>query len=472
MDKSVQEKAALGAFFALFLAAANAVPLGHYVDDVVWVLLAKSMAHGSLLASWSFYPRLETTTTWGLSFLLTPVALFGGGALAFKLACAAMLAGGLVLFYLGTRSAVPEPWRWAFLLALFFNGFTLAFSGSVLSEAAYLLVFGLLVYSSRERLDDKRALGLGLLTALLILTRAIGAAFALAFLIGLARSRRRQAPLFLAGCCAALPYFAASKLAGGSYTFHMRGWEVFSARAIASNAWFYLKGLSLLTFVYCPGVLPNWAWLKLVLTALVAGVAAYGARRPGPLHLYGALYLCVLLAWPYQAPRFVVPLYPVFLLSFLCGLGELVPRRRAALAATILTMLVALSNAGEAAKTLRDSLSGPVEVPHAAHLWLRDHAAPGDLVVSMDVARLNYFTGLRGVHFLPAGSAEEFAAQARARGARWFFIKDAAYVPAAAGVNDPLQAQYERLRSYLERDDLFELVHEEGNEGVKVYRPR
>jgi hypothetical protein len=290
------------------------------------------------------------------------------------------------------------------------------------------------------------------------------------------RGRGREAAA-LAGAAAvvAAPYVLATRLSTGGYTYAGGYWRLTSAAALLSNAYFYLKGLALLTCVYFPAFWPNAAWLKAAAIAAVAGLAAWGAWRQArrgegwALPAYAALYGAACLAWPFQAPRFMEPLAPFFAFWLAAGVEAAAPRRALAPALAALALAGGLSNAGQLAGLARASWPQPVESAHQAESWLGEHARPSDLVVSMDVARLRYFAGLRGVHFIPAGSAEEFAAKARALGARWFFVRGGGYVGFAGGRPSVVARQQDRLASYLERRDLFTLVHEDAAEGARVY---
>lgn len=484
------ETLGLSAAALLGLACCNSVFLGHYVDDVVWLLLSRSFLEGSLLSAWSFFPRLETSATWGFSLLLAPaVALFGANAVALKAWSAGLFLAGTFLFYVATRGGFSPRERLAYLAALFFNGFYLSFAGSVISEAGYLLLFGAGAYliARREwlaRPTGERLALLGLLSAFLILTRVIGTAFFLAAVLELCLARRfREAARYAAVVAAAvLPYFLLCKLASGAFTYHASGWAVLSQASVPAavkiplaNAYFYLKGLSLLTFIYFPAFMPNAAWLKIPVAAAVVGVAAFGAARaaalPGGRFLlaYSLLYGMVCAAWPFQGPRFIVPVYPLFAFLFLSGLVSLVPRRFEARALAALGVLVLATNLGEIGGLLRASLTQGPDIPHIAHAWLRDHSTEGDLIVSMDIARIRYYAGRRGIHFLPSDSLESFVRRARELGARYFFLKEVGYVGTTLGGADSVAAQYARLAEYLGHAEHFALVYENRKEGVRVF---
>lgn len=476
----VSEKAAVAAAFVLCLLSCNYAVLGHYVDDIVWVLLSRNFTEGSLMARWSYFPRVETNATWGFSLLLTPItAFFYKNALALKAWSAVLLFTGTVLFYFSLRERMSPAARRIFLLGLFFNNFYLAFSGNVTSEAGYMLIFGVALF-----LAPRRVLFSGLLTACLILTRVIGTSFLIAAGIEMALSKKFKNTFAYAGLVllGVLPYFLLSKFSSGTYTYHAAGWEMLgpggpasAARVVLENAYYYLKGLALLTFIYFPAFLPDILALKLLAILAVAALACRGAFRqlPAPpgrfLVIYFLIYGLVLAVWPSQSARYALPVYPIFLFWILAGIESWVAPKRAALVWAAMGLLMLGSNLKEIKGILKTSLTSPADMPHQSYLWLREHSAPTDLIVSMDIARICYYADRTGIHFVPSDSLESFVDSSRRMGVRYFFLKQAEYVGTADNVSDPVAVQYRRLSDYLGRREFFKPVYENSDEQVKVY---
>jgi hypothetical protein len=375
-------------------------------------------------------------------------------------------------------------------LALFCNNFYLAFSGNVISEAGYLLVFGVSIYGALRRewlwkSGPKPLLALGALTALLILTRVIGIAFFAAALWEMLQAKRfkdmgRYGAAVMAGI---LPYFLINKLASGTATYHTKGWEMLLNHggvstlvlAMGGNCYFYLKGLALLTFLYFPSVVPNIAWLKAICTAAMAGVAGAGAMRSGRtpagrfLCVYFLIYGLVCVSWPYQGSRFVLPVYPLFLLWFLTGFMSWRSKNADKWACAILSVLILGTNLREVGNILRTSWTRPADMPQQSYSWLREHSAPEDLIVSMDIARICYYADRKGIHSIASDSPASFARRARELKTRYFFLKDADYVATVGGIPDPTAMQQARLAEYLGHGEFFRLVYENPGEKVRVY---
>ena len=277
------------------------------------------------------------------------------------------------------------------------------------------------------------------------------------------------------------PYFVLSKLASGSYSFHGSGWALWSQdpvsalRIPAENLYFYFKGLTLLTFVYFPSFFPNVLWLKIGLMAMVGGAALMGAVRTAKtsggrfLLVYFVGYGIVCILWPFQGPRFVFPVYPLFLFWFMAGFESMVAGRFRAASAGALVLLILATNGREVRDILVKSMTQPADIPHQSHLWIKEHSRPEDLIVSMDIAEIRYYAGRRGVHFVPSDSLESFVRRSRELGARYFFLKPAGYVSMTPGAKDFVKEQHDRLAEYTGHAEYFDLVYENGEEGAKIF---
>src|SRR5262249_45391704 len=115
---------------------------------------------------------------------------------------------------------------------------------------------------------------------------------------------------------------------------------------------------------------------------------------------------------------------------------------------------------------------GAADVPRESYAWLKDHSQPDDLVVSMDIARVYYYAGRRGVHFIPSSSPEDFVRRARELKAKFFVLDSPAYVEASPGVVDGVRCQHDRLEQALTGQNAFQLIYQHPNEGTRIFRWR
>ncbi len=475
---------------AALLLCANGVPFGHYVDDVKWVLLAESFWRGSVHAAWSCFPLAETSITWGFSFFLMPVvALFGRAALAFKFFSALLYGGGFLLCHGAVRPALSRESRVFLPAALGLTGYAVSFSGAVISESAYLFLLGVLAFFAAKDRDPgwEKAAGYGLLAGLLISTRTIGALAPLALAVAAPWMRRGRTGAAFWGALglSSGPVFLVSKMLSGSFSFYGEYWalageggvEVVFRRALA-NAHYVLKGLSCLTVVNLPALSPPSIWIKagaiLLMTAWAAAGVPGGLRDPRArfLGIHALGLFAVLTAWSYQAPRYVLMLYPAFVVFLAHGLDRIrsVPWRRAALAAGLIALVA--TNATDLKREIQRSLTQPPDVPHAAEGWLASHASPEGFVISMEAPLVYYYAGRRGFPFLPSRSPEEFFSKAHQAGFGFVFIGEEAYTDAAPHVMDPILGQHRLLERFMAREDLFAKVYENTEERVSIFALR
>ncbi|MBK8576124.1 MAG: hypothetical protein IPN90_10795 [Elusimicrobia bacterium] len=481
----------MGVFGAMiFILCCNALPFGHYVDDIKWVLLAESFLSGSVQTAWSIAPLPDTTITWGFGLLLTPVVqLFGRQALVLKIFSALCVVGGCVLFYMSIRRMLDIGGRILFLVGMGGVSFMVGFSGNVISEAGYLLLFGVFAFMiSRLGLDPLRPrsfLLMGSVAGALFLVRNIGVLGAIALIAFWRRFFfRRDGVLFAAGFfVVAAPVSVLINWLSGTWSFYGSYWALGSSGTLLSgagrfleNLYYYWKGLTCLTLLNLPAILPPILWVKLAcmvlgLFVLGRGLWFWWAHPAGRwLCFYFLGYMIVLGLWTYQAPRYAFPVYPVFLAFFGAGMSGVWAKKWGRMLILAMGVGVLVTNGSEIMGLARRSFSLHPVLPHESERWLADHSRPEEIVVSMDIARVFYFTGRRGVPFIPSSDVPSFEAEARRLGATVFFFKENQYVPPAFGVVDPIARQHEILRAFLFGSKSFEPVYTNSVERTTIFR--
>lgn len=482
---------ALGVSGAMvFLLCCNNLPFGHYADDIKWVLLAETFLRGSVQTSWSVVPLPDTTITWGFGFLLMPVvSLFGRQALILKIFSALCVVGGIGLFYFSIRRMLDICGRVLVLAGLGGVAFMAIFSGNVISEAGYLLLFGLFAYLvSRLEGDGPRTFFiLGAIAGVLFLVRNIGALAPLSLIAFKRRFLWNRVSLFFAMgfLLMALPVSVMINRLSGTWSFYGPYWLLGSggsllaaAERFLGNLFYYWKGLTCMTLMNLPAVLPPISWVKggcMSVGAIFVGRGIWlwrGQPAGRWLGLYFLGYVFVLGMWTYQAPRYALPIFPVFLVFLGAGIRGAWERAWGRLVLVGVLCGIFITNGSEITGLVRKSLTQAPVLPHESERWLGDHTRPDEIVVSMDIARVFYFTGRRGVSFIPSTDAASFESGARQLGATVFFFKDNVYVTAASGVTDPIVRQHETLRAYLFESNSFEPVYTNVTERTTIFRFR
>jgi hypothetical protein len=474
----------------VYLLCCNSVPFGHYADDIKWALLAETFLRGSVQTAWSVVPLPDTTITWGFGFLLMPVvALFGRQPLVLKIFSALCVVGGSGLFYFSVRRMLDASGRVLVLAGLGGVAFMATFSGNVISEAGYLLLFGLFAYlvTRFEGNGPRNFFIMGVVAGALYLVRNIGA---LAPLSLVAFKRRflwnRVSLVFAVGfLLVAVPVSVMIFRLSGTWSFYGSYWLLGSEGSLLAgterfmgNLLYYWKGLTCMTLLNIPAVLPPISWVKggcMSVGAFFVGRGLWLWREPTAgrwLGLYFLGYMIVLGLWTYQAPRYALPIFPVFLAFMGAGVRGAWERAWGRVVLVGVLCGIFLTNGSEITGLVRKSMTQEPDLPHESEQWLRTHSRPDEIVVSMDIARVFYFTGRRGVPFIPSTDAASFESGARRLGATVFFFRDNDYVSAASGVTDPIVRQHETLRAYLFGSNSFAPVYTNVKERTTIFRFR
>jgi hypothetical protein len=208
--------------------------------------------------------------------------------------------------------------------------------------------------------------------------------------------------------------------------------------------------------------------------ALVGVGAGVWRSRRDPrdrcLAVYSVGYFATIVVWSYQAPRYALLLFPLFVYFFVRGIDGVSPPavRRGLFVA--LAVLSTSSNGPELARSLRASWSRPVDIDHGAERWLADRTPPDEPIVTMGAPTVYFFSGRRGVPFVPSKDLDSFVANARRFGLRYFLTRPAGYTDATPGVADPILEQHRRMESYLAEAAHFERVYESPSDGARIYR--
>jgi hypothetical protein len=329
---------------------------GVYYDDGVYLALAQSIAEGRGYTYANLpgdipgikyppvYPvvlavasKLLPAYPDNLSYLKGLNALLVGLAAALTFLCFARPQDGL---------ARQVAFGTAAVLA-FSSAQTLSLATVLLSEPLWLAItMAALLLTERER---PVALLVGLAAAVAFLTRSIGIALVAAILVAELLRRaawngaRMKRTLKLAGVALG-PAFAwwtwtavrlpdvPSSLAGtyGSYTSWYAGDRSWPGDLVDSLAAHWPPLVTALEHLWMPDATALTA--NVVLTVL-AGLAVLGllqvGRRNLALALFPALYLAIVLAWPYEPDRFYYAIVPLLTMCLVEGGAEIATRIRA-----------------------------------------------------------------------------------------------------------------------------------------------
>jgi hypothetical protein len=343
---------------ALGLGIWEVFPPGIWHDDGVYVLLGKSLAEGEGLRYLGvpgmplapkfppLYP-LVLSWVWRLAPNFPENAGFLGG-LNLLLVSAA---GGLFLGYLRRGLGLPLSLAVAISLLTFVSPPLWRVVMVPLSEPQFILIMVVALWAGirleRERGWPSVALFL-LAGGLAFYTRSVGVAILLGGVGSLVLQRRIRAAFgaLLGTLVLILPWILWSRWAARALPESMRdilgsygGWFVgemlrdplaYGMYLLENGGHLLARVLSLLL----PGVVGWPLWLGMVLVPfLVVGLLEVGRKTP-VLPLTLLLSLGILLIWPFQDIRLLVPFHPILVLGVvlgfwrLLGLGALPKRGR------------------------------------------------------------------------------------------------------------------------------------------------
>lgn len=431
------------------------------VDELIYISVSRSLETGSYKEIHLVDQPLHVRYPPGYPAWLAGLRAIGGESPdLMRGANLVFVAAAILGAYLIVRSVAGLPLALAAILLMAVNPTLLDAGGTLPSEPLFLALVGAtLLCTIRGPPAPRGAAYLAIALSLAaFLTRTAGITLVLAVGAWL-WSRRRAREMVI--------YAATSILVVG-------GWFAYTAAVPrAKNTWSYWYNMSAGLGGDAPGmlarstewiwrnasgyateglpwvlrvptvsgtILDNLIWLVLVTVLLLAGLAVL-ARRARPVALYLILSAALLLTWPYRDDRLLVPLLPCALAALLIGAHRLAhilsPAPRRILLGLFLVVMAFGNVRGALARdaaAARCDRANPYDGPGCygpesraianASAYLRSHAAPGSMVLSLQPEGVNLLTGfltesaaaLRGV---PPGEA---ARELRARGILYVLV--------------------------------------------------
>ena len=326
------------------------------VDDAYYIMLAKSLAGGFGFSDIHLpEPHFHRHFPPGLPLVLSLPTLLGFNLSTSVILYKLVLIGcGTLALYCFARFALAEGYSKqlvssAVLLASV--SITLVgFTTRVASELPYLLlsVLALIALNRYEQSPLKsRWLALSALFLVAsILTRSVGIVMLAAALLSwvLKRDFRRAVLLVTASAVLWLPWFVLSKTGGSGVASYLN--ELLSSlqqsalfelgRRAVENGWFILNRdiPRAILSIGSSDFVEARPWLnalvlpvRLAISVTVALSILRGFRRtPRIASLYIASYLLLIVIWPADPSRYIVPLIPFVCLSFVAGCQMLFER--------------------------------------------------------------------------------------------------------------------------------------------------
>lgn len=425
--RAVAALAAL-AVFAVAAASITPDPIGIFVDDGIYTLVAKALAAGHGYR-YDFLPGTPPAIHYPPVFPLLLAAVmkltpaFPANAAVLKFinpVCFAV--GTYVAVRLGTRTlGLPAAVAAAVVVVSALIAPMLMLTNVVMSEPLFFAMLAVAILVVEDAVATggwRRAVAAGVLCALVTLVRTVGGVVLPAAVLALWMGKRRRESViaFVASLALLAPWqvfvWSASPgfppELGGMYGPYLE-WLVRAYRADPSFAW-RVGVLNTETlwrtfgFFFAPR-LPAAVQALASMAFLLFSAAGLMAlrRRALSLAVFLLLYAGVVLAWPYAPVRFLGAMWP--LAGLLCAAGAasvytwLGTHRRAwqrpMLAAAL---LLGVGHAAYAARGLANGWAGSAQRAKTALLWPQvtwaaQHADAKDLIASDAHVIISLYTG-------------------------------------------------------------------------------
>jgi hypothetical protein len=313
--------------------------IGLFHDDGVYTVLAKAVAEGKgyraislptepVQAKYPFVYPLMLSGVWRL------FPSFPDNVIVFKILNVVALFAMLLLAARLFREHVgPDPRaKLLFVVAVGTNFLIVTFTRLVLSEILFLtLVMAALVLLTRE--DDPPVLVLAALAAAAYLTRSAGVAVIATAVLELARRRAPRRALWFLGLTVVLvvPWLVWQRVYGSAPAHALLRYYV--SYDVGSPAYVGLltspdRALQMLyaNVRYVGETLdtalvpPVGWWLRPVIYGFLAiGAITLCTNRRAPLAIFTALYLLLVVGWPWHPARFMTTVMPIASLCLFRG---------------------------------------------------------------------------------------------------------------------------------------------------------
>jgi hypothetical protein len=415
------------------LAVVDTYPVGVVHDDAMYVILARALASGEGYRFLNLpgappathfppgYPALLALVSW-----IAPA--FPVNVVVFKALNALFLAVAAVLVARFARErAVGDGWSLALGGATAVSIPLLVLGSMVLSEPLFLALL-LALLPALESLVEGRAsavrlVSLGAAIAACTLVRSHGIALVPAVVVALALRRRWRDALVVGGAAAAclLPWQLWSAVHAGrlpapllgnydSYVaWWVRGFRVAGPGMIPDTlAKTVPETLGMLAVLFSP--LRGGAAHTATLVALgaLAVVGTWSLRRRMPVTLlFVAIYLAIVLVWPFNPSRFVWGVWPLLLLVVLAGahaaaMGAGGFARPACIALLASFAWVLIGYGAYELRGIRGSWWSSIARSNTARIapavqWARENTEAGDVLAAEDEGAIYLYTGRTAV---------------------------------------------------------------------------
>lgn len=456
---------ALGLHSILALLRFNAFPVGAYVDDAHYVVLAEALATGQGFCLVNFpEPQAELMFPPGWPLLLSPlVALFPGSFTPLKLLSLLLNLASILLAYRLAAPRLQRPFLGLLLVLMAIHPALVGSSGMVMSEAAYLFasllalnLFELWLRQS-ERPLNRFLLPFAWVTIAAQLIRPVGLSMLLSVLVCLALQQRTrhlalittvlvvglipQTLLFSQSGGSVIPVAKEHRVLGDASLvekpLHMAmTFGTYLQEKLVSNMLLPIFGprISAWPARLGLGFLP--VMLNAVLLLIVGSGFVRSLRRPQLSEIYVLSYsVAVLSFWNplvgSAQSRFLIPLVPFLLLYFLEGISALFsfavrrtghPEKLAVGVAVLVLVAIGVPFLGRnVQETINPFRDRSTDLSAGAD-WIRAHAPHDAIIMTQDPIPRYLYARRRTVDYSTAVDTAAILDEIERKGANYILV--------------------------------------------------
>lgn len=432
---------------------------GVYHDDAIYVSTAKALAQGQGYRLINFpgspkqtkYPILYPAVlaiVWKVwpSF---PQNLVIMQSLTLLMAAAAI---ALCYLYLVKFDYCSRNVAFASSLLCVTSPMFIYFATQTLSEIPFLFltILMLSVFENEIRAPSEspaRDYFLGILLALPFLCRSVGAVFIIVGVMVWYRYGRSVRWLILGAITVALPWIiwilfelrtVNQDLFAGYYTDYFSWWSQFGApligRVIANNSMMIILGIpniAIESIKYISFLLkfPIWLVIPSLFLGLIAWLTIFlNNRQANLLRWFLMSYLLIIILWPWQSIRFLIPILPFLIANMLLGIVVTL-RRLSSLPGFKIFNLIAISilvasnmifvyyqskvnqNTGYPRRSALVEAKVSWDAYEDVFKWLKDNSQPDDIIASGIDSMMYLYTDRRSVRPFVSNSPSLFYGQ-------------------------------------------------------------
>lgn len=427
--------------FALFISAVilfylswNTVYVGYFLDDAIYITLAKALLLGKGYRHiGAVNEPIIMQFPPGFPIFLTPfVAIVKNQYHYLKWLNIFISSFSMLLCYFTFYKKLPQKFMWLLLFFFITNTMVITFSVSVMSDPLFLLLSMLffILLSKYETIASSKlkfiiGFMLGILIALNTSIRAIGILLLIPlFVLGV---KKRDLKLLIGGLFPLTLLLIGAKYYGWldfySADHHGKPFTI-STQILGINFIYYIPQIISILSNNFP-LVPLFDGIKMLLWILLIpfgyGFYIHWKQNGGIWCIYFIAYLAMILFYRMRDPRLLLPIVPFLYYFILYGLTQLRNGKRYIISFAMIILLI--QNSIGLVTFFKNEVLGHTiknSIDHTTYKWIRENTTPKDIILSGVFHRAYLFIERKGCMYAKQDT--------RAKMLHYIFICNVSYI--------------------------------------------